>query len=107
GVFGVIPATIGSGQATEVIKLLTGIGEPLIGRMQIYDALDARWQTIKVNKDPECPVCGKNPTVTELIDYEEFCGVPANDHEQPMAGDPELDLMPAEYEQIRDRVVTI
>ena len=49
--------------------------------MQLYDALENRWQTVKVNKDPECPVCGKNPTVTELIDYEEFCGVPANDHE--------------------------
>ncbi|HEY8339676.1 MAG TPA: molybdopterin-synthase adenylyltransferase MoeB [Egibacteraceae bacterium] len=107
GVFGVIPATIGAGQATEVIKLITGIGEPLIGRMQIYDALEARWQTIKVNKDPECPVCGKNPTVTELIDYEEFCGVPANDHELPVAGDPELDLTPEEYEKIRDRVITI
>ena len=75
GVFGVICATIGAGQATEGIKLLTGIGEPLIGRMQLYDALENRWQTVKVNKDPECPVCGKNPTVTELIDYEEFCGV--------------------------------
>jgi len=81
GVFGVICATIGAGQATEGIKLITGVGEPLIGRMQIYDALENRWQLIKVNKDPECPVCGKNPTVTALIDYEEFCGVPANDHE--------------------------
>jgi sulfur-carrier protein adenylyltransferase/sulfurtransferase len=107
GVFGVICATIGAGQATEGLKLLTGIGEPLIGKMQIYDALDARWQTIKVNKDPECPVCGKNPTVTELIDYEEFCGVPANDHEQASAEDPSLELLPTEYEEIRSSVRTI
>jgi sulfur-carrier protein adenylyltransferase/sulfurtransferase len=108
GVFGVICATIGAGQATEGIKLLTGIGEPLIGRMQIYDALENRWQTIKVNKDPECPVCGKNPTVTELIDYEEFCGVPANDHESEGAGDlADLELTPVEFEEVRERVRVI
>ena len=100
GVFGVICATIGAGQATEGVKLLTGIGEPLIGRMQIYDALEARWQTIKVNKDPECPVCGKNPTVTELIDYEEFCGVPAHDRETSDDGQlPEITA--TEFEAIR------
>ncbi|HWH32495.1 MAG TPA: molybdopterin-synthase adenylyltransferase MoeB [Egibacteraceae bacterium] len=105
GVFGVICATIGAGQATEGIKLITGIGEPLIGRMQIYDALENRWQTIKVNKDPECPVCGKNPTVTELIDYEEFCGVPANDHESTGAGEPEeLEVTPQEYAEMAERV---
>ncbi|MBA3621517.1 MAG: molybdopterin-synthase adenylyltransferase MoeB [Euzebyales bacterium] len=104
GVFGVICATIGAGQATEGIKLLTGIGEPLIGRMQIYDALEARWQTIKVNKDPECPVCGKNPTVTELIDYEQFCGVPANDHESGESALSELEIEPGELADVRDRV---
>ncbi|CAN5772673.1 MAG: molybdopterin-synthase adenylyltransferase MoeB [Actinomycetota bacterium] len=104
GVFGVICATIGAGQATEGIKLLTGIGEPLIGRMQIYDALEARWQTIKVNKDPECPVCGKNPTVTELIDYEQFCGVPANDHEASESALSELEIDPLELAEARDRV---
>ncbi len=108
GVFGVICATIGAGQATEGIKLLTGIGEPLIGRMQIYDALENRWQTIRVNKDPECPVCGKNPTVTELIDYEEFCGVPAHDRESSTAADlSDLELTPAEFEAIRERVKVI
>jgi sulfur-carrier protein adenylyltransferase/sulfurtransferase len=108
GVFGVICATIGAGQATEGIKLLTGIGEPLIGRMQIYDALENRWQTIKVNKDPECPVCGKNPTVTELIDYEEFCGVPANDHETAEVGDlADLEVTPREFEEVRERVRVI
>src|SRR5680860_1043389 len=111
GVFGVICATIGAGQATEGIKLLTGIGEPLVGRMQIYDALENRWQTIKINKDPECPVCGKNPTVTELIDYEEFCGVPANDHEGVDAGDlAAFELTPEEFEAARaaaDRVIDV
>jgi sulfur-carrier protein adenylyltransferase/sulfurtransferase len=107
GVFGVICATIGAGQATEGIKLLTGIGEPLIGRMQIYDALEARWQTIKVNKDPECPVCGKNPTVTELIDYEEFCGVPANDHEGTDTEDFDWEITPREFEEIRAQVRVI
>jgi sulfur-carrier protein adenylyltransferase/sulfurtransferase len=108
GVFGVICATIGAGQATEGVKVLTGIGEPLIGRMQIYDALENRWQTIKVNKDPECPVCGKNPTVTELIDYEEFCGVPANDHETTDTGDlTELELTPKEFEEVRAGVRVI
>jgi adenylyltransferase/sulfurtransferase len=106
GVFGVICATIGAGQATEGIKLLTGIGDPLIGRMQIYDALEARWQTIKINKDPECPVCGENPTVTELIDYEEFCGVPANDHEET-AEDFDWEITPEEFAEIRGQVRVI
>ncbi len=106
GVFGVICATIGAGQATEGIKILAGIGEPLIGRMQIYDALEARWQTIKVNKDPECPVCGKNPTVTELIDYEQFCGVPADDHETSLAASG-LEIDVEEFERVRDSVRVI
>jgi adenylyltransferase/sulfurtransferase len=107
GVFGVICATIGAGQATEGIKLLTGIGDPLIGRMQLYDALEQRWQTVRVNKDPQCPVCGDNPTVTELIDYEQFCGVPANDHQvdQDPAALPEI--TPIEFEKVRDQVQLI
>jgi adenylyltransferase/sulfurtransferase len=107
GVFGVICATIGAGQATEGIKLLTGIGEPLIGRMQIYDALDARWQTIKVNKDPECPVCGKNPSVTELIDYEEFCGMPSHDRLVAVDDETAWQITPAEFEKIRNQVRVI
>jgi adenylyltransferase/sulfurtransferase len=75
GVLGVLPGIIGVIQATETIKLLTGIGEPLIGRFLIYDALKMRFRELKLKKDPECPVCGPNPTVTELIDYEQFCGV--------------------------------
>jgi molybdopterin/thiamine biosynthesis adenylyltransferase/rhodanese-related sulfurtransferase len=108
GVFGVICATIGAGQATEGIKLLTGIGEPLIGRMQLYDALEQRWQTVRVKKDPACPACGDNPTLTELIDYEQFCGVPANDHQDAYA-DPAVlpEITPAEFEKVRSGVTLI
>jgi sulfur-carrier protein adenylyltransferase/sulfurtransferase len=75
GVLGVLPGVIGTLQATEVIKLLAGIGEPLLGRLLLYDALNLRFRELKLRRNPECPVCGENPTVTELIDYEQFCGV--------------------------------
>ena len=74
GVLGVLCASIGSIQVTEAIKVLTGTGESLVGRLMIYDALEMSYRSVKVRKDPECAVCGKNPTVTELIDYEAFCG---------------------------------
>jgi molybdopterin/thiamine biosynthesis adenylyltransferase/rhodanese-related sulfurtransferase len=74
GVLGVLCASIGSIQVTEAIKLLAGIGDPLLGRLMIYDALEMSYREVGVRKDPECAVCGKNPTVTELIDYEAFCG---------------------------------
>jgi adenylyltransferase/sulfurtransferase len=74
-VLGVLPGMIGLVQATEAIKLITGIGEPLIGRFMIYDALKMRFRELKLRKDPDCPVCGTHPTVTKLIDYEQFCGV--------------------------------
>jgi sulfur-carrier protein adenylyltransferase/sulfurtransferase len=75
GVLGVLCASIGSIQVTEAIKLLTGIGEPLVGRLMIYDALEMQYRQVKVRKDPDCALCGENPTVTDLIDYEAFCGV--------------------------------
>jgi sulfur-carrier protein adenylyltransferase/sulfurtransferase len=75
GVLGVLPGVIGVIQATEAIKLITGIGEPLVGRFLIYDALRMRFRELKLRKDPDCPVCGTNPTVTKLIDYEAFCGL--------------------------------
>jgi adenylyltransferase/sulfurtransferase len=75
GVLGVLPGVIGVIQATEAIKLITGIGEPLVGRFLIYDALRMRFRELKLRKDPDCPVCGTHPTVTKLIDYEEFCGL--------------------------------
>ena len=83
GVLGVLPGIIGVIQATESIKLVTGIGEPLIGRFLIYDALKMKFRELKLKKDPECPVCGTNPTVTKLIDYDQFCGIapaPANEN---------------------------
>jgi molybdopterin/thiamine biosynthesis adenylyltransferase/rhodanese-related sulfurtransferase len=76
GVLGILPGAIGTIQATETVKLILGIGEPLIGRLLLYDALDMRFREMKLRKDPSCPVCGENPTVTELIDYQEFCGIP-------------------------------
>jgi sulfur-carrier protein adenylyltransferase/sulfurtransferase len=75
GVLGVLPGIIGVIQATEAIKLILGAGEPLIGRFLIYDALRMRFRELKLRRDPECPVCGDNPTVRELIDYEQFCGL--------------------------------
>jgi adenylyltransferase/sulfurtransferase len=74
GVLGVLCASIGSIQVTEAIKLLAGIGDPLLGRLMIYDALEMTYRQVKIRKDPNCAVCGANPTVTELIDYEAFCG---------------------------------
>ena len=75
GVLGILPGVIAMIQATEAVKLITGIGEPLIGRFLHYDALAMRFSEFRFAKDPDCPVCGKNPTVTKLIDYEGFCGV--------------------------------
>ncbi|MFX4291282.1 adenylyltransferase/sulfurtransferase MoeZ [Streptomyces bohaiensis] len=86
GVLGVLCASIGSIQVNEAIKLLAGIGEPLLGRLMIYDALEMTYRQVKVRKDPDCAVCGENPTVTELIDYEAFCGV-VSDEAQAAAAD--------------------
>ncbi len=80
GVLGVLPGTIGTIQATEALKLLLGIGETLVGRLLIYDALDTSFQSVKLKKNPNCKVCGEHPTITKLIDYEEFCGVPGHDY---------------------------
>jgi sulfur-carrier protein adenylyltransferase/sulfurtransferase len=97
GVFGVMAGHIGTAQATEGIKLLAGIGDPMVGRLGLYDALEQRWTYVKVTKDPACPVCGPEPTVTELIDYEEFCGVPAHDRVEQVSADTELEILPTEY----------
>ena len=87
GVLGVLPGTIGTIQATEALKLILGIGESLIGRLLLYDALDLSFHEVKLLKNPACKVCGENPEVTELIDYEDFCGMPAQDHDEGSAGD--------------------
>jgi adenylyltransferase/sulfurtransferase len=75
GVLGILPGLVGVIQATEVIKLILGKGEPLIGRLLLVDALSMRFRELKLRKNPECPVCGVNPTVTKLIDYDQFCGI--------------------------------
>ncbi|HXQ32654.1 MAG TPA: molybdopterin-synthase adenylyltransferase MoeB [Anaerolineales bacterium] len=86
GVLGVLPGTIGTIQATEALKVLLGIGEPLIGRLLLYNALDMTFDFVKLKKNPNCRVCGPNADIKELIDYEEFCGVPSHDHEEGSAG---------------------
>jgi sulfur-carrier protein adenylyltransferase/sulfurtransferase len=86
GVLGVLPGTIGTLQATEALKVLLGIGEPLIGKLLLYNALDMSFDFVKLKKNPNCRVCGPNADVKELIDYEEFCGVPSHDHEEGSAG---------------------
>src|ERR1700754_1708239 len=86
GVLGVLCASIGSIQVNEAIKLITGIGEPLSGRLMIYDALEMTYRTVRVQKDPECPLCGKNPTITELIDYEAFCGAVSEEAQEAVQG---------------------
>ena len=89
-----LPGTIGSIQATETLKLILGIGEPLIGRLLLYDALDLSFQTVILKKNPDCRVCGKHPEVIELIDYEDFCGIPAHDTAEGSAGK-EWDISPS------------
>jgi adenylyltransferase/sulfurtransferase len=79
GVLGILPGFIGTLQATEVIKMITGIGNPLIGRLLMVDALEMDFRTLTVQKNDDCPVCGEEPTQTELIDYEAFCGIPSSD----------------------------
>ena len=86
GVLGILPGTIGTLQATEALKLILGIGEPMIGRLLLYNALDMSFEFVKLKKNPKCKVCGPNPEVTELIDYEAFCGVPGHDHEEGSVG---------------------
>ncbi len=87
GVFGVLPGTIGTIQATEVIKLILGIGEPLTGKLLLYDALAMSTQAVNLRKNPHCIVCGEHPAITQLIDYEEFCGVPAQNENLGLVGE--------------------
>jgi len=119
GVLGVLCASIGSIQVTEAIKLLAGIGEPLLGRLMVYDALEMNYRTVKVRKDPNCAVCGDHPTVTELIDYDDFCGTVSDEAAEATFGstitvgelrdwqnaDKPIDLIdvrePAEWEIVR------
>jgi len=100
GVLGILPGTIGTMQATETIKLLLGIGKPMVGRMMLYDALEMEFNTIKVRKDPNCPVCSIKKTEVELIDYEMFCGMPAHDHSEFSTDDDDA------YEEMQSISVT-
>ncbi|MDP9431144.1 MAG: adenylyltransferase/sulfurtransferase MoeZ [Actinomycetota bacterium] len=100
GVLGVLCASVGAIQTTEAIKLLTGVGESLVGRLMIYDALEMTYRSVKVRKDPECPLCGKNPTITELIDYEAFCGTVSDEAVEAASG---ATITAAELKQMFDR----
>jgi molybdopterin/thiamine biosynthesis adenylyltransferase/rhodanese-related sulfurtransferase len=93
GVLGVLPGTIGTLQATETIKLILGIGTPLIGKLLLYDALDMSFQFVRLRKNPDCKICSDHPEIDHLIDYEAFCGVPGRDHDDGSAGQ-EWDIEP-------------
>jgi molybdopterin/thiamine biosynthesis adenylyltransferase/rhodanese-related sulfurtransferase len=95
GVLGVLPGVVGTMQAIETIKLILGIGRPLAGRLLLFDALDASWRTLKLKKNPACPVCGDSPTVKALIDYEQFCGL----KEPAPAPPPEISV-----EELKDKL---
>ena len=103
GVLGVLPGIIGVIQATEAIKVILGTGEPLIGRFLIYDALKMKFRELKLRRDPECPVCGDNPTVKALIDYEQFCGLKPAPGAAPAAGSEIPALTVEELKQRLDR----
>ncbi len=97
GVFGVLPGIIGLLQATEALKLLLGVGEPLIGRLLLYNARDMSFEFVRLRKNPKCKVCGENPSVRGLIDYDEFCGVPGHEFETGSAGEP-WDITPSQLD---------
>jgi adenylyltransferase/sulfurtransferase len=99
GVLGILPGLVGVIQATEVIKLILGKGTPLIGRLLLVDALSMRFRELKLRKNPECPVCGDNPTVTELIDYEHFCGIVPETKEEKAVKNGVPQLSVKEYKQ--------
>ena len=107
GVLGILPGFIGVVQATETVKLLLGIGRPLIGRLMLYDALDMTVREMKVRKNPKCPICGPNPTIRELIDYQAFCGVrggePAQDHSKGVSAMPDDEITPVDLKARIDR----
>jgi adenylyltransferase/sulfurtransferase len=103
GVLGILPGTIGLIQATEAVKLILGIGEPLVGRLLLYDALTMRFRELKLRRSTDCPVCGDHRTIHKLIDYQEFCGVPHQAEaasQQPAVSD---DIEPAEVKAKMDR----
>jgi adenylyltransferase/sulfurtransferase len=105
GVLGILPGVIGCIQATEAIKLMLGEGEPLVGRLIRYDAMKMTFKTLKVHRDPACPVCGENPTVTELIDYEQFCGTRGEESTEIVREEEEEEQIPEiEVEALKQRM---
>jgi molybdopterin/thiamine biosynthesis adenylyltransferase/rhodanese-related sulfurtransferase/molybdopterin converting factor small subunit len=102
GVLGILPGLIGIVQATEAVKLILGTGEPLVGRLLLYDALAMRFRELKLRRNPECPACGDHPTVTKLIDYEQFCGIPQHEP-APSPGVAEGEIDPTEVKAKIDR----
>jgi molybdopterin/thiamine biosynthesis adenylyltransferase/rhodanese-related sulfurtransferase len=100
GVLGVLCASIGSIQVNEAIKVLIGIGEPIVGRLMIYDALEMNYRSLNIRKDPDCAICGKNPTITELIDYDAFCGAVSADAQEAASGST---ITAAELKDMLDR----
>jgi adenylyltransferase/sulfurtransferase len=102
GVLGILPGLIGVVQATETVKLILGRGEPLVGRLVLYDALNMRFRELTLRKNPECPACGEHPTVTKLIDYHQFCGIPQHEP-APAPGLSEWEIDPTEVKTKLDR----
>ena len=100
GVLGILPGTIGTMQATEAIKLIVGIGEPLIGKLLLYDALAMSVDTVRLKKSPDCVICSSQPTITELIDYEQFCGMPLHDQTDEEGAGEEWDIT---VSQLKDK----
>jgi len=97
---GVLPGIVGSLQTAEVIKLITGIGKPLIGRLLLFDALEMSMDTVNIRKKETCKVCGTTPEVTELIDYNEWCGVPLSYNEEPLSAGDGLDIEPGDLNDL-------
>src|ERR1700723_2297704 len=90
GVLGVLPGIVGSIQAAETLKLIIGVGQPLVGRLLLFDALAMRFRELKLRKNPDCPLCGSHPTITKLIDYAEFCGIRGEEAPAPQTSVPEI-----------------
>ncbi|MGB8646571.1 MAG: molybdopterin-synthase adenylyltransferase MoeB [Anaerolineae bacterium] len=102
GVLGVLPGTVGTLQATEAIKLIIGAGDSLVGRLMLYDALAMTFDEVRLRKNPDCVICSDHPTITGLIDYEEFCGMPMNDHQDEGSAGAEWDIEAVELKKQLD-----
>jgi adenylyltransferase/sulfurtransferase len=102
GVLGILPGMIGMVQATETVKLILGTGQPLVGRLLLYDALAMRFRELKLRKNPDCPMCGEHRTITKLIDYQQFCGIPQQEH-KPVPETNEWEIDPVEVKAKMDR----